>query len=369
MATATQDAGRNGGWFGTDRAGVHQLLTAMKKRKSALGTYFALWVYVSEDGLAWPSDKTLAADTHQSKRDVALDLQELVKQGYLEVAEAGSGRRATRYRVPNPELCGTTCGTTTDSVVVPNPAVVVPNPAVVVPMKTRAHGNRDGRVRGRTEQQEQQEQEVVASPPKVEPESPVEQRPASPAATTEVSPSQQPKQQRRQEGKSPNGNGQKTADRDPDFDERFQILSRLKFKDDEPIGEPNLSRLANMAIPLDEIPGFAKLKRKKKAGAFIIDVKRLIPDPEVVEQEAYERRRDAALKNMSANAQLVRNFHVATDKPAHHESVLAWMQAACPGFDPITFYAGYSEWQASKEAFLKAESERGKTVQAKREVG
>jgi hypothetical protein len=63
----------------------------------------ALVQYANEDGVAWPSTRTLEDDLGGiGRRDVRNALDALVAGGVIEVVSRGSGRRSTRYRVHAP---------------------------------------------------------------------------------------------------------------------------------------------------------------------------------------------------------------------------------------------------------------------------
>lgn len=54
----------------------------------------------NDDGIAWPSQRTLAADCEVSPATVNRRIKLLIERGFLEIFEPGQPHRSTRYRVP-----------------------------------------------------------------------------------------------------------------------------------------------------------------------------------------------------------------------------------------------------------------------------
>lgn len=59
----------------------------------------ALAKFADDEGLCWPSQPTLVEKTGLHRNAVKRELQALVDAGVIEVAEAGTGRRSTRYQL------------------------------------------------------------------------------------------------------------------------------------------------------------------------------------------------------------------------------------------------------------------------------
>lgn len=67
-------------------------------------TLVLLASFLGADGNAWPSQRTLAAHLHIDLRHVARSIRSLIAKRLVEVAEAGTRSRSTRYAVNADEI-------------------------------------------------------------------------------------------------------------------------------------------------------------------------------------------------------------------------------------------------------------------------
>lgn len=81
-------------WVDQIRGGAMASLTGSQAK-----VYTALLAHASHERLAWPSVATLAGEVGLSARTVQYALRGLVGLGYIELAQAGGGRRSTVYRL------------------------------------------------------------------------------------------------------------------------------------------------------------------------------------------------------------------------------------------------------------------------------